>query len=113
MPALVSDPSQVTADWLTAVLAHAGELSGGAVAGFEVAAIGTGSVGSTLRYRLRYRAGSAAGPSVAVVVKFAAAEEASRAANIATHSYARTRSASTGTWPRRWGIRRPRCYHAA
>ena len=61
VPALVSDPSQVTADWLTAVLAHAGELSGGAVAGFEVAAIGTGSVGSTLRYRLRYRAGSAAG----------------------------------------------------
>jgi Phosphotransferase enzyme family len=111
VPALISDPGQVTADWLTAVLAHAGVLSGGVVAGFEVAAIGTGSVGSTLRYRLRYAPGAAAGPA-AVVVKFAAVEEASRAAGIATHSYEnevgfyRDLAATVR-------IRRPRCYHAA
>jgi hypothetical protein len=84
-PALVSDPGQVTADWLTDVLAQAGALAGGAVTGFDAAAIGTGSVGATLRYRLRYAPGTAAGPA-SVVVKFAAAEEASRAAGVATES---------------------------
>ena len=59
VPALISDPGQVTADWLTAVLVHAGALSHGAVTGFESAAIGTGSVGCTLRFRLRYEPGSA------------------------------------------------------
>ena len=111
VPALVSEPGLVTAEWLTAVLAHAGALPGGAVAGFEVAAIGTGSVGCTLRYRLRYAPGSAPGPA-AVVVKFAAEQEASRAAGIATHSYEnevgfyRDLAATVR-------IRRPRCYHAA
>jgi hypothetical protein len=71
VPALVSGPGQVTADWLTAVLAHAGALPGGAVAGFEATAIGTGSVGATFRYRLRYAPGGPPGPA-SVVVKFAA-----------------------------------------
>jgi hypothetical protein len=111
VPELISDPSQVTAGWLTAVLAHAGELPGGAVTGFEAAPIGTGSVGSTLRSRLRAAPGTAPGPA-AVVVKFAAAQEASRAAGIATHSYEnevgfyRDLAATVR-------IRRPRCYHAA
>jgi hypothetical protein len=111
VPALVSDPGQVTADWLTAVLTHAGALPGGAVAGFEAAAIGTGSVGATLRYRLRYAPGGPPGPA-SVVVKFAAEQEASRAAGIATHSYEnevgfyRELAATVR-------IRRPRCYHAA
>jgi hypothetical protein len=110
-PALVSDPGQVTADWLTDVLAQAGALAGGAVTGFDAAAIGTGSVGATLRYRLRYGPGTAAGPA-SVVVKFAAAEEASRAAGVATRSYEnevgfyRDLAATVR-------IRRPRCYHAA
>jgi hypothetical protein len=111
VPALISDPGQVTADWLTAVLVHAGTLAHGAVTGFESAAIGTGSVGCTLRFRLRYEPGSAPGPA-AVVVKFAAAEAASRAAGVATRSYEnevgfyRDLAATVG-------IRRPRCYHAA
>jgi hypothetical protein len=111
VPALISDPGQVTADWLTAVLVHAGALPGGAVAGFDGAAIGTGSVGDTRRYRLRYAPGSPAGPA-AVIVKFAAAAAASRAAGIATHSYEnevgfyRDLAATVA-------IRRPRCYHAA
>jgi hypothetical protein len=111
VPALISDPGQVTADWLTAVLVHSGALPRGAVGGFEAAAIGTGSVGCTLRYRLRYAPGSAPGPG-AVVVKFAAAEQASRAAGIATHSYENEvgfyrEIAATVR------IRLPRCYHAA
>lgn len=111
VPALISEPDQVTAGWLTDVLVHAGVLAGGAVTGFETGAIGTGSVGSTHRYRLRYAPGETAGPA-SVVVKFAAAEEASRAAGIATHSYEnevgfyRELAATVR-------IRRPRCYHAA
>jgi hypothetical protein len=111
VPALISDPGQVTADWLTAVLAHAGALPHGAVTGFESAAIGTGSVGCTLRFRLRYEPGSAPGPA-AVVVEFAAAETARHADGVATRSYEnevgfyRDLAATVG-------IRRPRCYHAA
>src|SRR5580698_3965317 len=36
VPMLISDPGQVTADWLTAVLVHAEVLPHGAVAGFQV-----------------------------------------------------------------------------
>lgn len=113
-PALVSDPRDVTAGWLTDLLRHAGALSaGGRVADFSAVAIGTGSVGATLRYQLRYGGDRASiAPPPSIVMKFASAEANSRAAGVATRSYENEvafylQAAHTVD------VRRPHCYFAA
>ncbi|MBL7491654.1 phosphotransferase [Frankia sp. AgB1.9] len=113
-PPLVSDPRDVTAGWLTDVLAQAGALTDGArVTGFEATAIGTGAVGSTLRYQLRYAedTGVAGGPAT-VVAKFASSEEQSRATGVLTLTYERE-VAFYQQIAQTVDVSQPRCYYAA
>ncbi|MGH9210096.1 MAG: phosphotransferase [Acidimicrobiales bacterium] len=101
-PPPVYDPADVTAAWLTEVLLAAGQLPGtsgtagnagghgdtGRVVGFTTEPIGTGQVGANIRYRLAYEPATANDTAPAsVVAKFAAADEVSRAAGIATRTY--------------------------
>jgi hypothetical protein len=110
-PALVSDPAEVTPEWLTAVLAHAGALLDGRVIAFESESVGTGQVGANIRYRLRYESPPVDAPS-SVVAKFASADDASRATGIATLTY-ETEVAFYRDLASTVDISRPHCYFAA
>ena len=75
-------PKQVTPEWLTEVLSHAGYKS--TVADFSMANIGTGQVGQNVRFELTYSAGE--GPA-AIVGKFASDDPVSRQTGIAVNDY--------------------------
>lgn len=82
---LISDPALVTPEWLTAVLQAADVLGESSrVTGFDSEPVGTGQVGDSVRFGLRYD--GAEGPA-SVVGKFPAADETSRAAAAATRTY--------------------------
>ncbi|MEE4360348.1 MAG: phosphotransferase [Pseudomonadales bacterium] len=81
-PEIRATPETVTAEWLTAVLHHAGH--DGVVAAFEAIRVGTGQVGQNVRFALRYAAGS--GPA-SIVGKFASDDPASRQTGIALQNY--------------------------
>jgi hypothetical protein len=85
-PGPVYDPDAVTGDWLTGVLELAGVLHGARVVAVDQEDIGTGQVGANVRYRLRYDRPHTAAPA-SIVGKFAARDEASRAAGVATRTY--------------------------
>jgi hypothetical protein len=106
------DPDAVTADWLTEVLIHAGALDGDErVVAIVPEAIGTGQVGANIRYRLSYQRPDAAGPA-SVVAKFAARDQASRAAGIATRTY-ETEVAFYRDLADTVDVSRPTCFFAA
>lgn len=84
VPEIRSAPADVTADWLTAVLAHAGH--DGVVERFEASRIGSGQVGQNIRFVLHYASGS--GPD-SVVGKFASDDDTSRQTGIALLNYLR------------------------
>jgi len=85
-PTLLHDTSGVTPEWMTAVLADAGELKGGgAVSGVVATPIGTGQMADTVRFTLTYDEPGAGPPSV--VGKFASADEQSRATGLALRAY--------------------------
>lgn len=84
MPAIVADPQDVTAEWLTEVLQHGGYT--GEVATFQSQNIGTGQVGQNVRFALAYAAGS--GPRT-LVGKFASADPISRATGRIQNNYVR------------------------
>ena len=110
MTALVHDPEQVTAGWLTEVLAESGAVSDQRVAGFEARPIGTGQVGCNIRYVLRYdRPGP--GPDT-VVAKFSSRDEASRATGVQTRTF-ETEVAFYRDLAGTVEISRPRCFFAA
>jgi len=85
-PALIHTPEEVTADWLTTALRHAGALADGAsVVSFERQPIGTGQMADTVRFTLTYDE-PGAGPA-SVVGKFASADDQSRATGLALRAY--------------------------
>lgn len=73
----VVDPGKVDAEWLSAALQYAGfPLS---VKDFDVVPVGTGQVGETYRYRLRYADGAASSAPSTIIGKFHSSDEGSRA----------------------------------
>ncbi len=69
-------PEEVTTDWLSDRLADAGLLTGSHVTAIEYCSIGTGQVGDSIRFSIRYdREG--AGPAT-IAGKFAASDPTSR-----------------------------------
>ncbi len=78
-------PEDVTAVWLTSVLAQQGYEA--PVAGFTARNIGTGQVGRNVRFALRYAKGADEGAPTSLVGKFASADPTSRATGIAQHNY--------------------------
>lgn len=81
-PRLISNPADVTTDWLNQVLMHAG--STGRVDDFTANSIGTGQVGENVRFALE-------GTDVpaSLVGKFPSADEVSRQTGIAQKNYLR------------------------
>ena len=109
MPALVSRPEQVTAQWLTDVLREAGALGIDArVVAFDATPIGTGQVGANVRFALDYD--GAPGPPT-VVCKFASADPDSAAAGVSTLTY-ETEVAFYRHLADSVDVSRPRCYFA-
>lgn len=82
---LIANPEDVDADWLSAVLAHAG--LPGTVAGFSAEDIGTGQMGRNVRFRLSY--GHADPGPLRVVAKFPASDPISRQTGAAHNTYQR------------------------
>jgi hypothetical protein len=85
-PELVRGPDAVNRDWLTSVLRRAGFLRHAVVEDFTAQTVGTGQMGTSVRYRLQYDRQEASAPR-AVVCKFASADPISRATGVAMRSY--------------------------
>ena len=68
-PGIVSAPTAVTADWLTAVLQHAG--IDARIESFSAANVGTGQVGQNVRFNLNYAGTPPANAPSSIVGKFA------------------------------------------
>lgn len=81
---LVTSPEQVTPEWLTEVLRSAGALDTGRVASVDAASVGTGQVGDSFRFTLRYD--DEDGPPT-LVGKFPAVDATSRQAAATTRTY--------------------------
>jgi Ecdysteroid kinase-like family len=85
-PALLHKASEVTPEWLTAVLTDSGALTPGAqVTGVATSPIGTGQMADTTRLSLTYDEPGAGPPSV--VGKFASADDQSRGTGLALRAY--------------------------
>jgi hypothetical protein len=109
-PALIAEPRDVTAVWLTDVLRHARAIGAGtAVAGLDAAAIGTGQAGANIRYSLTYTGDP--GPR-SIVCKFASQDPQSAATGVFARTYETEvmfyRELASGL-----AISRPDCYFAA
>jgi hypothetical protein len=72
----VVDPADVDATWLTAALRSAGFAV--SVESFDVVPVGTGQLGETYRYDLRYAPGAAEAPN-SIIGKFHSSDAGSRA----------------------------------
>ena len=78
-------PEDVTAAWLEGVLRDSGALRAGRVTGFESAVVGTGQMGTSVRYALSYD-GDAGAPR-SVVCKFASDDPTSRSTGVTLRTY--------------------------
>jgi aminoglycoside/choline kinase family phosphotransferase len=107
-PEIVDDPAAVTAEWLTAVLRHAGHDV--TVASFASEPVGTGQMAHNERYTLTY-AGEAGDAPASVVMKFPATSEESRAAGAQGGYRAEVRFYTD--LAERLAIRVPRCLYGA
>ena len=96
--AVVNRPEDVTPEWLSAVL----EIP---VESFTTQPVGTGQMADSVRFRLEPTGTS-------VVLKFAAADDTSRATGVALRSYETEVRFYQEIAPT-VGIRTPRCHHAA
>jgi hypothetical protein len=83
---LVRHPEAVTREWLTQVLERAGLLGGGVIDSFTTQTVGTGQMGLSVRYTLRYDRPEERAPH-SVVCKFASADPTSRATGLALRAY--------------------------
>ena len=81
-PKLITRPDQVTPEWLTQVLQHAGRE--GRVDSFDAQSIGTGQVGDNIRFTL-----SGPGVPASVVGKFASPDPTSKQSGITLQNYIR------------------------
>jgi len=79
-------PEDVTASWLDGVLRDSGALRAGRLAGFESAVVGTGQMGTSVRYALSYDGDAAAAPR-SVVCKFASSDPTSRSTGVTLRTY--------------------------
>jgi hypothetical protein len=79
-------PEAVDADWMTRALQSAG--IDAVVAGLEAKAVGTGQIGDSVRFRLRYARGGDGAP-VSLVGKFPSANPVSRERGVTNGHYAR------------------------
>jgi hypothetical protein len=110
----VFDAASITPEWLTAVLTEAGALAADeTIVAIDREDIGTGQVGSNIRYRLHYGGPTPASgaPLESIVVKLAAEDETSRGAGIATKTY-ETEVAFYRDVADSVEISRPACYFA-
>ncbi len=97
---VVQRPEDVTAEFLAEVL-------GRPVEGFDAQPVGTGQMADSVRYTLKPD-----GDPASVVVKFAAANDTSRATGLALRSY-EIEVRFYRELAHTVGIRTPRCHHAA
>jgi hypothetical protein len=86
LPELIRSADAVTPAWLTAVLRHAGVLAAARVESFTSQTVGTGQMGSSVRYVLSYARPEVTAPS-SVVCKFASSNPTSRATGVAMRTY--------------------------
>ncbi len=86
IPALVRHPEAVSPEWLTHVLRRAGLLERAVVDSFSTQTVGTGQMGTSVRYTLSYDHREETAPR-SVVCKFASADATSRATGIALRVY--------------------------
>ncbi len=101
---VIRRPDEVTPEFLAGVL-------GVSVTGFTSAPVGTGQMGDSVRYRLDPVPDPSQAPA-SVVVKFAAADEASRATGLALRGY-EVEVRFYQEVARTVGMRTPVCHHAA
>jgi hypothetical protein len=103
-------PEQVTPAWLDGVLRASGALRHGRVAGASSAVVGTGQMGTCVRYALAYDRDDAATPR-SVVCKFASSDPTSRSTGLTLRTY----EVEVGFYrdvARTVAIRTPRCHFA-
>jgi hypothetical protein len=86
VPELVRAPDVVSREWLTQVLRRARLLERAGVEAFTAQTVGTGQMGTSVRYRLHYDHAEPHAPD-SVVCKFASADPTSRATGLALRSY--------------------------
>jgi len=82
----VRHPDDITSEWLTQVLRQAGLLDAAVVDSFTTRTVGTGQMGTSVRYTLRYDRPEVRAPH-SVVCKFASADPTSRATGLALRAY--------------------------
>ena len=82
----IRHPEAVTPEWLTPILRRAGLLERAVVDSFSTQTVGTGQMGMSVRYTLRYDRAEARAPR-SVVCKFASADPTSRATGLAMRAY--------------------------
>jgi Ecdysteroid kinase-like family len=110
-PWLIGNPDEVSAAWLEAVLRHAGDLDPlSSITDWQASAIGTGQVGSTIRYRLQYGDEGPGGPE-SLVCKFASADPATALTGVNIGAY-ETEVRFYRELVHRVDVRTPRCYFA-
>ena len=107
-PGSVHRPEDVTAEWLTSVLAEAGVIADGRMAhSVSTSPVGTGQMADTVR--VSYRLGPPDGGVHSVVAKFASADEQSRSTGLMTRAYEIEVGFYTAV-ASRVGTRMPECY---
>jgi len=85
-PELVRSPETVSREWLTRVLRRVGLLERAEVTDFTAQTVGTGQMGTSVRYQLQYDHAAERAPQ-SVVCKFASADPTSRATGLALRTY--------------------------
>ena len=107
---LIAGPAEVTAEWLTRVLRHAGLLHRGSVVGVESHSVGTGQMGLSVRYTLQYDSTEECVPR-SVVCKMPSADPTSRGTALAMRNY-ETEVNFYRDLARTVDMRTPRCHFA-
>ena len=108
---IVSDPLEITPEWLTQALHGAGVGEGARIVRTSSTIVGTGQMGRNVRFELDWGAGESDAPR-SVVGKFPSDDPKSRATGVAQGAYekeVRFYKELAGTV----GIRTPRCFFAA
>ena len=84
-PGIIGDPKDITANYLSEILQHAGIEA--TVASFTAENVGTGQVGQNVRFKLSYQSGAAPNAPTSVVGKFTSDDPVSRQTGIALQNY--------------------------
>lgn len=104
----IPEPGEIDAAWLASVLATAGQPAD--IASVAMEPVGTGQLGDTVRFTIRYGSNNAPGPRT-IIGKFAAADPTSREVAAAWKLYEREVNFYRELAPRA-GIATPACYAA-